>query len=454
MSRSLFSSVRPVKLSRRAILRGATGAAIGLPLLEAMTDDRGWIYGSAQAATPPVPRLLLVFTPNGLGNNGDEIGILQAQLATGGPLAPLTGDLTVVSGLYKKEADVNQPYTGDAHDVGHSTFASGMVVDAAGSGGPSIDQVAAQQYGGDTRFRSLPIAISVRNNPWLRAVSWSAKNTPVPPDTDPVNFFQRVFGGMTTSPTPTPTSTTPSYKQSIMDYLRGDLVRLQARVGSADRLRIDQHLAALRDLEQEVLGSTMQPTGTTCTVPAQPSSGTDPLSNDRLQLLMRILVMAMQCDLTRYASVQICNRQDARQFPWIGVVGGGASGDMSFEEGHHGISHDLSATGYDRLRRIAGDHALQLAFMLNLMKGAAEGSGTLLDNSVVMYGSEFSSSWDHGKQNMTVILAGKAGGKLASGRDLKSNGAPYANMLCSVLNYAGVSAAKFGAFGTGTIAGL
>jgi len=450
MKRSFFSSVRPVRLSRRTLLRSATGAIIGLPLLEAMTDTRGWVYGSALAATPPVPRMILVFSPNGLGNNGDENTILQTQIAAGGPLASLAPDLNLVTGLYRKEAEDPQPYTGDAHDAGHAAFASGLVVDSAGSAGPTIDQVAAQQYGGETRFRSLPIAISVRNNAWLRAVSWSARNTPVPPDKDPVTFFNRVFGGVTPSPTPTPAP--PTYKKRVIEYLRADLAKLQARVGASDKVRIDQHLAALRDLEQEVLNST--PTGTACSVPPAPPSGTDPLSNQRLQLLMKILVMAMQCDFTRYASVQMCNRGDARQFPWIGVVGGGASGDMAYEEGHHGISHDLSTTGYDRMRKIVTDQVQQLAYMLNLMKTTADGTGSLLDNSLVMYSSESSTGWNHDRRNMSAILAGKAGGKLTTGRTVKGNGAPWGNFLVSMLNYSGVAVTRFGKYGVAPLAGL
>jgi len=446
MKRSFFGSVRPVRLGRRAVLRGAAGAVIALPTLDAMLDGNGLLWGTARAATPPQPRLITVFTPNGLGNNGDEFTILQNMVATG-PLSPLKADLTVVSGLYKQELDVGNNFTNDSHDRGHATFASGVMVDSAGAGGPTIEQIAAAQFGGDTRFRSLPIAISTKNNAYLRTISWSAKNTPVLPDRDPVAFFTRLFGTATPSPT-----APPDDRPSILDFVKGDLARLRARVGANDKARLDQHLSSVRDLEREIAATT--PTGTTCTTPAAPPSGTGSISNERLQLLMKLLVVALQCDLTRYASVQICNRADQRQFPWIGVVGGGASGDMSYEEGHHGISHDYSPTGYDRMRKIAADHATQLYFMLDLMKKATEGTGSLLDNSIVMYGTESSGGGNHQSYGMSVILAGKAGGRLVSGREVKTTDRPYANMLCSVLNYAGVPMARFGTYGTGTIAGL
>jgi hypothetical protein len=444
MKRSFFSSVRRVKLDRRAVLRGA-GAVIALPLLDSMLDGRGVAWG----ATPPQPRLITVFTPNGLGNNGDEFTILQNMVATG-PLSPLKADLTLVSGLYKQELDVGNNFTNDSHDRGHATFASGVPVDSAGAGGPTIDQIAAQQYGADTQFRSLPIAISTKNGAWLRTSSWSAKNTPVLPDRDPVTFFSRIFG--TATPTPTP-SLPPDYRRSILDFARADLTRLQARVGTNDRAKLEQHLSSIRDLEKEI-GTGTTTTTSTCTTPQAPPSGTGATSNERLQLLMRLLVVALQCDLTRYGSVQICNRQDARQFSWIGVSGGGASGDMSYEEGHHGISHDYSTAGYEKMRKIAADHAAQCFFLLDLMKKATEGAGSLLDNSIVMYGSESSGGGNHQSYGMTTVLAGRAGGRLTPGREVKTKDVPYANMLCSVLNYAGVARTRFGTYGTGTVAGL
>jgi hypothetical protein len=437
VKRSFYSSVGPVRLSRRAILRGAAGAAISLPLLQAM------------AAVPAQPRLLTVFTPNGLGNNGDEFTILQNLVGTG-VLSPMKADLTLVSGLNKNELELGSGFSNDAHDKGHATFASGVGIDSAGAGGPTIDQIAAGQYGSTTRFRSLPIAITTRNGAWVRATSWSAKNTPVLPDKDPVTFFSRLFG---TAP-PSQPSAPPDLRPSILDFVKTDLARLNARVSSEDRIRLEQHLSAIRDLEKEVGTTPTEPAPSTCTTPAAPASGTGAISNERLQLLMKLLVVALQCDLTRYGSVQICNRQDSRQFPWIGVVGGGASGSMDYEEGHHGISHDYSVTGYDRLRKIAADHAAQLYFLLDLMKKAPEGAGSLLDNSIVMYGSESSGGGNHDYRGMTVILAGKASGRLSPGREVKTSGAPYANMLCSVLNFAGVSSTKFGVYGTGTITGL
>jgi hypothetical protein len=441
---------RPFRLSRRALLRGSAGlGAIGvaLPALDAMMDGRGHWYRGAHAAVPPEPRLITYFFPNGWGNGGDEYTIIPRFLREG-PLAPHAADLVTVANMNKREWGLNQNFTSDAHARGHATFATGVGVDAGGAGGPSIDQIAAQKFG-DTRLRSLPVAIGTARGPHNSHISWTEKNVPVPAERDPVVLFQRLFGAATPAPAPGTPAPAKSLDVSVLDFVRADAARLRARVGNADKARIDQHLTAVRDLEKSIFA----PVAAGCTAPAAPSAMTDKLSNERAQVMMRLLVIALQCDITRYASFQLAHRGDARQFPWLGIVAGGYVG-TNFENGHHGISHDGSAVGRERMNKICLDQTEQFAFFLNLLKTTRDGTGTLLDSSLVFFASETQNSGGHLVHRMTTILAGKANGRLAGGREIDGTGQPYANVLCSVLNLAGVPTEKFGIFGTGRIPGL
>lgn len=433
-------NVKRVRLSRRTVLRGI-GAGIALPLLDAMLDDRGFVFGESRAhaapLAPPV-RLLTFFFPCGWGNI-DPIGNFDAVVA--GPLAPFQSDIVVLKNLDKRAQYIDDTSgRGDAHIVGHSTFATGYGSVRGGAGGPSVDQAAAQALGGTTRYRSLPIGIGHPTEPGFAHVSWQGAASPVPAEHDPLKFFQRLFGALTPGARPL------DDRKNILDFARADVARLQQRIGRADRARLDQHLTAIAELQQALTATQVN-----CQVPAAPAADLAPLSNERAQAMMRLLVLALQCDLTRYGSVFLCGRADSRQFPWLAFVGAGGAEN---EIGHHGYSHDPSVAGEARMRAIVLDQSKQFAFLLKLLKEAPEGAGTLLDNSVVFFTSEHTRSFGHTPDEMPAVVAGRAGGKLVTGRTLDTAGATYARTFVSMLNYAGVPTSSFGPHAPGPLAGL
>ncbi len=155
----------------------------------------------------------------------------------------------------------------------------------------------------------------------------------------------------------------------------------------------------------------------------------------------------------------LATRTDQREYPWIGVGGAGPPPDN--EVGHHGISHDTSAAGEAKITKMVVDQCEQFAFFLKLLKAAPEGTGSVLDNSLIFFASEHKTSahtnvgaeqaWQN---NNFAILAGRAGGKLTTGRTVNANGAPYGNTFVSMLNMAGVPTSSFGPHAPGAIPGL
>ena len=460
-----------LRLNRRAMLRGL-GAGIALPMLDAMLDSRGLLHGTALAApTPPPVRLFTFFFPMGWGNL-NPLGNFM-NIVNSGPLAPYKNDMCLLTGLSRlgQLAD-DTSNRGDAHAQGHGTFATGYGLVPGGAGGPTVDQAAAQALGGTTAYRSLVLRIGGRpDNPpadykeeaYFSNISWSARATPVPYENNPVRLFQRIFGSFTPpSPTgsPTPAPAPPNYRKNILDFVRADTKRLQARLGQADRARLDQHLTAIAELQQQInviaqgQAATQAPG---CQKPATPAGTLPELSNERAQALMSILSLALQCDLTRYGSMALATRPDQRQYPWIGVGGAGPEGEV----GHHGLSHDTSAAGDATITKMVVDQCEQFAFFLKLLKAAPEGAGSVLDNSLIFFTSEHKTSahdnvgGDQAWQNNNfAILAGRAGGKLTTGRTVNANGAPYGNTFVSMLNMAGVPTSSFGPHAPGAIPGL
>ena len=439
--------MKPFRLSRRAVLRGI-GAGIALPLLDAMVDDRGLLHGTAGAApTPPPVRLLTFFFPCGWGNL-DPLGNFRSVLA--GPLAPFKTSVLAIENLDKSpQYGDDSSGRADAHATGCCTFATGYGTIKGGAGGPSVDQFAAQALGGATRFRSLPVGIGNAYEPYFDGVSWQGAASPVQAEHDPVKLFQKLFGSGTPAPTPT-AAPPPDYRKNVLDYVRGDLNRLTRRVGQADRARLDQHATAIAELQQSI-AALPPPVTATCQAPASPAANLGTLTNERAQIMMKLLVLALACDLTRYGSFFLCGRPDEREYPWLGITGGGGPDN---EVGHHGYSHDDSSAGEARMKQIVLDQAAQFAFLLQAMQAVPEASGTLLDNSLVFFGTEHFRSFAHQTDQMPVVIAGKAGGKLTSGRTIDAGGAPYARTFVSLLGYAGAPTTGFGPYATGPLAGL
>lgn len=445
--------IRRFRLGRRAMLRGAGlgGVSIALPMLDAMMTDREWVYRGARAAGPLPVRLLTFFFPCGWTGccRYDETTITARALSETS-LKQFAGSIVAINNVSKQAlAQSSTAEGGGGHADLHGTFATGFPVDRSGAGGPSIDCIAAAWYGGDTKYRSIAVALGEPFSLQHDTMSWSARQTPVPADRDPQKLFNKLFKDQA------PPVGARDYRKSMLDYVRADLARLNGRLGASDRMRLDQYLSNLRDLEQALF---MQ-TPLSCTAPgAPPGGGASDMSKTRAQTLIRLLVTALQCDLTRYGSFQLCSSANGRQFPWLGLgnVGGHidpADPASPFHSGHHGLSHQSDPASLDMLIKICFDEIDDFAYMLDLMQKATEGSGNLLQSSIIFLSNECQNG-AHLTTDMPVLVAGGAGAKLKGGRSIDARGKSYSSVLCSVLNYAGVVTDKFGYFNDPPLAGL
>ncbi len=446
------------RLSRRALLRGA-GIAVALPVLDAMRDGRGLITGTADAqGRPGTPvRLITLMWPNGTvmsrwtpRNTGATYTLSESlqplagfTLPDGAEVPAMRGDVNVISGLKNTVADLGAG--GGGHIRALAAFGNGMPMTLTSAGGISVDQVAANALGGATRFPSIPVAVQPAETAnWDGAsaaifnnLSWSGVNRPVPADRDARALFNRLFSAPSS---PSAAERAAAYRRSVLDYVRADLARLDRRVGRVDHQRLDEHLTSIRELERQ---STIN--AAACTLATAPRDTEAMPGDEYARLMMRLLVMAMRCDLTRYASFQLYH--PANLYPWLGPAW------TNLER--HGLSHRTDAEANDLVVIATQYNVKQFAYLCSLLKAAPEGDGTLLDHSLVYATSEVSEGASHTYTDMPILLGGRGGGRVLPGRHIRYEGDPTFNgIFVSMLNYLGVPTTRFGHDGTAPLAHL
>ena len=443
--------MKPWMLSRRALLRGA-GAAVALPVLDAMLDDRGLLRGTAHAQGMTMPVRLITlhwpndtvmsrWTPSGVGaayTFSESLRPLGGfTLPDGAEVPALRGDVNVLTGLKNTVAELG--VTGGGHIRALGAFGNGMPMQMASAGGISVDQVAANALGAATRFPSIPVAVQPAETAnWDGAsaaifnnLSWAGVNRPVPADRDARALFNRLF---TTPGSSGAAERAALYRRSVLDYVRADLARLDRRVGRVDHQRLDEHLTSIRELERQ-----SQVSAAACTLATAPRDA-DRLPGDQYaRLMMRLLVMAMRCDLTRYASFQLYH--PGNLYPWLGPAW------ASLER--HGLSHRTDPEANDLVVVATQYNVQQFAYLCSLLKAAPEGDGTMLDHALVYATSEVAEGSSHTYTSLPVLLGGRGGGRVRTGRHLRYAGDPsFNNLFVSMLNYAGVPTTRFGHDGT------
>ncbi len=432
--------MRPLRMDRRTLLRGA-GAAIALPLLDAMLDGRGRAF-TGEACAQPVPappRLVTWFIPHGTvmdswtpATEGAGWALTPCLM----PLGPHQGDLVVLTGFANTVAQMARS-AGGPHSRSVGSLFNAQPPVLTGATGATIERVAATRSGGGTRFRSLAVnpdteqyAFESGTSALLSGMAWDGPGQPVPYDRDPQALFDKLF-----APVPGPGDPAGLRRASVLDHVQAELTRLQASVGTADRARLDQHATALRELEHQLSTPAM------CTPPARPGSTTLSVS-DRARLMMDLLVLALRCDLTRYASFALANGQDNQDMGFLGITGR-----------HHDLTHQGDP---GVIQQITQYEVGQLAYFLAQMKAVRDPDGhTLLDRSLVLALSEISNGSTHDYQNLPAVLAGGSLAGVHTGIHRRvPDGTPVANLYLTVLNLAGVPVTRFGADGTATVTGL
>lgn len=462
------------RLSRRSFLRGASGAALALPLLESR-------WGHAQAATVPTR---LVIYQTGEGNlmkkwtpptmAGDALQLSEMLQ----PLLAFQKKLTVVSGVSNKVARL---HTSNCHNAAGHTIMTSNLIDSTGTGkfdaktmvdtgslclGPSIDHYLADQL-----KISAPINLAVgsaspgENRMWykVKPAGASGANPEAPMSNDPVKIFKTYLAGL---PPTTTTSTRAdrfrSQRASVLDAVQTSFKSLNAKVGKADSLRLQAHADAIRAIEMK---STYVPPmtcgGLTQTIPANWRLPTDPSfagMDMQASMMVDVMVNILSCGANRVITLQDTAYDEARfEFLPVGPVSGWHAqvhNDPALKLGY--------ASNNDNPTLKAGflHYASVFNRLLEKMDAVMEPNGmTLLDNSLVLWISEFGSGQNHEMTNLPVVIAGGAQGKIKTNRHLARPTATLGDLYTSILNAFGVPATSFGyndmsGFNNGGIAGL
>jgi hypothetical protein len=443
-------------LSRRAFLGGAGGITIGLPLLESMSER------NAGAAAPLPKRLVIFFSPNATNNPAEfmpqQVGASYTLGKETAPLLPLRDKLLVLSGINMESAKQDD---GDHHSIGMSHMLTATKwIPAPGyekpggdqftvgfAGGISIDQHIAKQVGTTTKFPSLEFGvISISDygvHPFSRMIS-AGPNQPVPAEDDPGAMFNRVFTDGTVV-AGTTVEQANAQRRSVLDFVTDDFVRLETKLGTRDRQKVDQHLTAVRNLEARLSRVTTPPSASCANETFTPSG--NPLDKSNIpvtgKLQMDLLTLALCCDVTRVASIQWSWARSLLAHPWVQVA-----------DQHHTLSHGGAS---DALSRINTWFAQQLAYLGTSMQAIDEGNGqTLLDNSVVYWCGECAIGYNHDYNNIRAFLLGSCGGALRTGQHIHLENEPHNKLLVTLMNAMGVAGSQFGdpQFGTGALPGV
>ena len=432
------------EISRRTVLRGL-GTAIALPTLEVMLPSVA--RAQAPGAKPP-RRLLFYFVPNGIYMDDwtpkDE-GPNYSFPRTLQPLEPYRADINVISGLDNRPGEALFPGN---HARGTASFLTCVPPVKHDDGtlevGISVDQVAAQAIGKETRFASLELGAEANvtatscdsgySCAYISNISWAGPQSPMAKEIDPRLVFDRLFAGGTPGESAEQIARRNRYKKSILDFVSEDTRALQAKLGSADKEKLDQYLTGVRTLEQRIAAGA--PDAVACVVGAAPDMAGS--RQELAQQMADLIALAFQCDLTRVATFMLANGFTNVAYQFLGVG-----------EGHHELSHHRGQSSYiNHLKEIERWEVEQFAYLLGRLKSIPEGDGTLLDNCLVLFSSELSDGNKHHHINLPVVLAGRGGGDVRPGRHLAFRGAggefPIADLFMTMLANVGVHVETFG----------
>ncbi|WP_437973951.1 DUF1552 domain-containing protein [Sorangium sp. So ce295] len=440
------------RLSRRAVLRGAGAIAVALPWLEIMGPER-----PAHAQPAPARRFLAVYTPGGTlidrwRPTGTETSFTLGPILA--PLAPVQDRLLVVDGLDMKSA------RGEQHQCGIIAWLTGtdqMTTSAGYARGPSIDQVIASRISAGQKAKaSVQLAVRWgtgkshgRMSPMnIANFEDTAPHSPIQPRLDPVEIFTELFGTLDPGAS-NDAALRLARKRSILDYLDRRYTTLSARLGAADKQKLEEHLTKIREIEQG-LGSTPATTSA-CRAPMRvdtsdydPSAGldaddpgvivdsaTDAAIPKVGKLMTDMLVMALACDITAVGTLQWSDTEAKYTLPWLNLTE------------HHHFYQEMGGFRPVECELIYTWYSAQHLYLLQEMDKVDMGGHSLLDESVVFFGSEIADPPTHAKKDMPFLLAGGGGG-LRTGRWVRYPNLPHNDLLVSILNLFGDTRTTFG----------
>ena len=422
-------------LHRRTFLKGV-GATLGLPLLEAMLPKSGF---SAQSTGAP-KRMAFVFVPNGVivpewtvkGEGADW------QLSpTLEPLAKVKDQVCVLTGLMQDNARHKGDGAGD-HARSSAAFLTGAhPVKTSGVDikvGQSVDQVAADKVGKLTKLPSIELGTEGGRNAgqcdsgyscaYSNNISWKTATTPMAKEINPRLVFERLFGSTDDREAAKGRAKRDEYRKSILDLVTDDASKLKQQLGQTDRRKVDEYFSSVREIEQRIERAKSDSTSQKIPDLTLPR-GIPKELDEHIGLMFELMTLAFQTDTTRVATFMLANEGSNRSYPMVGV-----------NDGHHHLSHHQNKQDWIKhLAKIDKYLIGHYAKFLERLKSIPEGTGTLLDNSMIVYGSAIADGNAHSHHDLPVLVAGNGGGTIASGRHIVfPKETPLNNLFLSMLD--------------------
>ena len=428
--------------SRRRFLKGL-GTLIALPAMESLAP-----FATAAGLKSQFPvRMAFIYGPNGRNmthwtpaKTGADYELSRALK----PLESVKSSFQVISGLKHDKAAANGDGGGD-HARANATFLTGMQArKTAGAdirAGISVDQVAANAIGQMTKLPSLELSCDpVRSAgncdsgyscAYQFNLAWKNESLPLAPERDPKLAFERLFTNGLAGEADIARAKREFYNKSILDFVNEDARTLQKHLGTTDRRKLDEYMSSIRDIERRLTHADKAAKD----MPAYTKpTGVPDNYEQHIRLMFDLMALAFQTDTTRISTFILAHDGSNRTFPEIGV-----------NDQHHGISHHQNdAEKLEKIAKIDEYYCRQFAYFLEKMKGIKEGSGTLLDNSMIVYGGGISDPDRHSHRDLPVILAGGGGGTLKTGRHLSVSNEPMCNLFLSMLDRIGLKEERLG----------
>ena len=429
--------ITKIVLPRRTFLRGV-GATLALPFLDAMVP-------ALTAQTKGAPRFAAIYCGNGANMNDWTPATEGAGFAfspTLKPLEPFRERLVVFSGLDNFPA-TDQGDTGGQHPRAAPAFMSSVhpkqTEGADVKAGTTIDQIIADHICRDTKLSSLELAVD-RNDvvgacdhgyacTYLNSMSWKSPTMPLPAETSPRFVFDRLFGSGDTAAQRMARS---QEDRSILDGVTQEITKLRQRLGGQDRVKLGEYLDAIRDVEQRIAKA--ESYNSDLAIPDRPV-GVPETFKEHAELMLDLQALAFQADITRVGSFMMARENVNRSYNEIGLP-----------EAHHAMSHHGNNPEKMALfSKLNAYHAQTLAYFIGKLKATPDGDGTLLDRTVVLYGSGMSDGNTHNNYNVPVVVIGGKDQNVAGNRHLRyPKGTPLANLSLTLIDKFGVPMERFG----------
>ncbi len=442
---------KPWLISRRTALKGL-GVAVALPLLEQM----GWAETPKKGAVerPPV-RMAFMHYSLGVDNAN-----YWPNPAKGAPISPILKplerhlpDVLILGGLAQRAATGGPDGAGDhAREAG--TYLTGMRLRKTNGAdiynGISVDQLAAQKVGAYTNLPSIELSLeggrgsgdcdSGYSCAYSTNISWRSPTTPMAKEQQPKAAFMRLFADRGASANEQAKAAVAAENKSLLDAVYEDAKALKKSLGGNDGRKLDEYLDSMRSLESRIqnisgrdaeeAGADTKKKGETLKLP----TGVPKLFDEHARLMYDIMALAFQTDSTRIATLMLTNGGSGRQYHELGIT-----------SGHHEISHHgNNAEKLGQMRKINIHHMESFAYFLDKLKGIKEGKGTLLDNCMIQYGSCIADADRHNHDNLPILLAGRGGGSINTGRYVASCRGNLCDLYMAMLARMGVEVASFG----------